>query len=291
MQKQSVNKPKSTDYHSEIKPTWCPGCGDWTIGFGLMQALADLGYEPHQVALVYDIGCTGNGADKIKAYTFKSLHGRAVITAVGIKYANHNLPVITMIGDGGMYWEGAAHWITSAQRNEDVTVFVADNQIYGLTTGQTSPTTEVGCKTKTQPEGTLDEPVNPIATSIAAGATFVARAWVGDPLHMQKMMKAAISHKGFAIVDILQTCVTFNQVNTLEYYRERVYKLEETEHDPTSKIQAYQKAEETGKTPLGIFYQINKATISDKYLPLKSRMPLFAQKPKTNIKPLLKLFQ
>ena len=291
MQKQPVNKPKPTDYHSEVKPTWCPGCGDWTISFGLMQALSSLGHHPHEVVITYDIGCSGNGADKIKAYTFKSLHGRALTTALGIKYANHNLPVIAIIGDGGMYWEGAAHWITLAQRNEDITVFVADNQIYGLTTGQTSPTTEVGCKTKTQPEGTLDEPVNPIATSIAAGATFVARAWVGDPVHMQEMMKAAINHRGFATVDILQTCVTFNHVNTLEYYRKRVYKLDEKNHDVTNKIKAYEKAEETEKTPLGIFYQVNKPTIYDKYPSLKSKTPLFAQKTKTNVKPLLKLFQ
>ena len=282
---------KPTDYHSEIKPTWCPGCGNWTISFSLMQALADLKLEPHQVALTFDIGCSGNGADKIKTYSFKSLHGRALLPAIGIKYANHQLPVIAMIGDGGMYWEGAAHWTAAAQRNEDITVLVADNQIYGLTTGQTSPTTEVGCPTKTQPEGTLDEPINPIATSIAAGATFVARAWVGDPTHLQTMIKAAINHKGFAIVDILQTCVTFNHVNTLEYYRDRVYKLEEVGHDFSNKLKAYQYAEETKKTPLGIFYQTSKPTINDKHQALKSTQPLYTQKTKTNIKPLLKLFK
>ncbi len=291
MQKQPANKPKPTDYHSEIKPTWCPGCGNFTISFGLMQVLADLGFKPHQVALTYDIGCSGNGADKIKTYSFKSLHGRAILPAIGIKYANHKLPVISMIGDGGMYWEGAAHWIASAQRNEDVTVFVADNQIYGLTTGQTSPTTELGCVTKTQVTGTQDEPINPIATSIAAGATFVARAWVGNPTHMQEVMKAAINHKGFAIVDILQTCVTFNHVNTLEYYRERVYKLDAKNHDVTNKIKAYEKAEETEKTPLGVFYQVEKPTIYAKHQVLKNNEPLINQKTKTDIKPLLKLFQ
>ena len=284
-------KTKSTDYHSEIKPTWCPGCGNFTISFGLMQVLAEMGYQPHEVVITFDIGCSGNGADKIKAYTFKSLHGRALLPAVGAKYANHSLPVIAMIGDGGMYWEGAAHWVAFAQRNEDIAVLVADNQIYGLTTGQTSPRTEVGCPTKTQPEGTLDEPINPIATSIAAGATFVARAWVGDPVHMQKIMKQAINHKGFAIVDILQTCVTFNPVNTLEYYRDRVYKLENVNHDKTDKIQAYKKAEEADKTPLGVFYQVKKPTIYAKHKPLRQKTPLVDQKPTTNIKPLLKLFK
>jgi len=282
---------RPTDYHSNVKPTWCPGCGNYTISFGLMQVLATMGYQPHQVVLTFDIGCSGNGADKIKTYSFKSLHGRALLPAIGIKYANHSLPVITMIGDGGMYWEGAAHWIAAAQRNEDITVLVADNQIYGLTTGQTSPTTELTCQTKTQPEGTLDEPINPIATSIAAGATFVARAWVGDPVHMQQIMKQAIDHKGFAIVDILQTCVTFNRINTLEYYRDRIYKLNETQHDRSSKTQAYQRAEETDKTPLGIFYQVSKPTTSDKHQALKNKTPLIDQKIDIDIKPLLKLFQ
>ncbi len=288
-----MSKKQSTsaaDYHTSNKPTWCPGCGNYTISFGLMQVLAHLGYQPHQVALTFDIGCSGNGADKVKTYSFKSLHGRALLPAIGIKYANHSLPVITMIGDGGMYWEGAAHWIAAAQRNEDITVFVADNQIYGLTTGQTSPTTTLGCQTKTQPEGTLDQPINPIAVSLAAGATFVARAWVGNPVQMQQIMKKAIRHKGFAIVDILQTCVTFNRVNTLEYYRERVYQLEDESHDATDKGLAYKKAEEKDETPLGIFYQVRQPTIYGKHQALQSNQALINQKTNTDIAPLLKLF-
>ncbi len=257
-----------TDYNSEIVPTWCPGCGNYVILSVLKQALAELNIPPYKTVITFDIGCAGNGADKIIANNFKVLHGRAILPAIGVKYTNPELTVIADIGDGGMYWEGAAHWIAAAQRNEDITVLVHNNQIYGLTTGQTSPTTEKNYPTKTYPTGTVDEPINPISVSIAAGASFVARGWVGDPSHLKELIKQAIQHKGFAIVDILQTCVTWNHLNTLAYYKERVYKLEDTKYDPTNKQLAYQKAEEahtTNKVPIGVFYKADKPTIYKKY--------------------------
>ncbi len=259
-------KVQITDYNSDITPTWCPGCGNFVINSVLKQALAELNIPPYKATITFDIGCAGNGADKIVANNFKVLHGRAILPAIGIKYANPELTVIAEIGDGGMYWEGAAHWIAASQRNEDITVLVHNNQIYGLTTGQTSPTTEEGYATKTYPHGTVDEPINPIAVSISAGATFVARAWVGEPVHLKEVIKQAILHKGFAIVDILQTCVTWNHLNTLEYYKSKVYKLEDTDYKPNSKEKALIKSLEIDKLPIGVFYKENKPTIYQKYL-------------------------
>ena len=259
-----------SDYSTDIIPTWCPGCGNYVINAMLKKALVELDIKPYNTVLTFDIGCAGNGADKIKGYNFKVLHGRAILPAIGVKYINPDLTVISIIGDGGMYWEGAAHWIAASQRNEDITVLVSNNQIYGLTTGQTAPTTEKDYPTKTYPSGTPDEPVNPIAVSISAGATFVARGWVGEPEHLKELIKQAILHKGFAIVDILQTCVTWNHLNTLDYYRERVYKLEDINHDTSSKIKALERALETEKTPIGVFYRENKETIYEKY-PLVSK--------------------
>ncbi len=261
-------------YNSPITPTWCPGCGNYVIHASLKGALIELGIPPHQVVMTFDIGCAGNGADKILGYNFKVLHGRAILPAIGVKYINPDLTVIALIGDGGMYWEGAAHWIAAAQRNEDIVVLVSNNQIYALTTGQTAPTTEHNYATKSYPSGTPFYPINPVAVSIAAGATFVARGWTGDPAYLKELIKAAIKHKGFAIVDILQNCVTWNHLNTLEYYRERVYKLDEAGHDPTDKQAAYQRAEEKDRVPIGIFYQVQAPSIYEEYPLVKKKAGL-----------------
>ncbi len=273
------------DYQTEILPTWCPGCGNYTINTVLKQALVELGLPPHQVVITYDIGCNGNGADKIRAYTFKSLHGRSLPPAIGVKYANHDLSVISIIGDGGMFWEGGAHWLASCQRNEDITVLVWDNQIYGLTTGQTSPTTQLNYPTKTWPQGTLDEPINPISVSLAAGATFVSRGWVGRPQHLKDLIKQAIKHKGFALVDILQTCFTFN--NQFKFYQGRTYILDQPIKD---KNQAYEIAEKKDKFALGIFHQVAKPTIQDKH-PLLKKSALIRQPLETKIDDLLEEFK
>ena len=286
--KKNSKKITVADYQASVVPTWCPGCGNFMIHAMLKQALVDLNIPPHQTVMTFDIGCASNGADKIKGYNVKVLHGRGILPAIGVKYTNPDLTVIANIGDGGMYWEGAAHWIASAQRNEDIVVLVANNQIYGLTTGQTSPTTDKDYATKTYPTGTVDEPINPIAVSLASGATFVARGWVGEPQHLKELIKRAINHKGFAIVDILQTCVTWNKLNTLEYYRNRVYKLEDKNHDTSDKLKAYKRAEELEKTPIGVFYEEKKPTIYEKY-PMVTKKSGLSVKNK-NINPLLNLF-
>lgn len=252
------------DYLTNINPTWCPGCGLYTMRNFLIQALFELNIEPHNLVITYDIGCNGNTADKIRSYGFKSLHGRSIPPAIGVKISNKNLNVISIIGDGGMFWEGPEHWITSAQRNENVTVIVCDNQIYGLTTGQTSPTTPKGVHTITNPDGGKDDPINPISISIASGATFVSRAWAGDPEHYKEVLKQSITHKGFAIVDFLSQCVTWNKVNTITYYKDIVYKLN-SDHDIKSKTKAYEIAEDSKKIALGVIYKTEKETTEDKY--------------------------
>ena len=277
--------PTIKDYQTNLKPTWCPGCGNYTINTVLQQALVDLKLPPEKVVITYDIGCNGNGADKIRTYTFKSLHGRSLPPAIGIKYANHDLTVIATIGDGGMFWEGAAHWIAACQRNEDITVLVWDNQIYALTTGQTSPTTQYGYPTKTTPQGNFDEPINPITVSLAAGATFVARGWVGQPSQLKEIIKAAIRHPGFAIVDILQTCFTFN--NQFQFYKEHTYTLDKP---LTDKSEAYRLAEDRERFALGIFYQIKKNSIKEKH-PLLKKAPLIHQPIDRKVTDLLKEFE
>ncbi|MBN1374084.1 2-oxoacid ferredoxin oxidoreductase [Candidatus Dojkabacteria bacterium] len=298
------------DYKTGIEPTWCPGCGAFTIKALLTQLLVQMGIAPHEVVITYDIGCNGNGADKVRSYAVKSLHGRSLLPAVGAKYANHKLPVISIIGDGGMFWEGAAHFLSLAQRNEDITVLVYDNQIYGLTTGQTSPTTPKGVQTVSTPYGAVDEPLNPVSTAIAVGATFVARGWVGQPQHLKQIIKKAILHKGFAIVDILTQCVTWSKIDMLEYYKDMVYGLETQDpyrsevdidesmvrnmnieaHDSANKLKAMELALREDKIPLGVFYRQEKDTLVDKFEPLK-KGSLVSQTQVPNIDDLMEEFK
>lgn len=274
------------DYTGIPTPTWCPGCGMYSIKATILQALVNLQIPPENLVIVHDIGCNGNNAGGIHAYTIKSLHGRAIPPAIGVKYANNKLKSIAIIGDGGNFWEGASHWIATLQRNEDITILVYDNQIYGLTTGQTSPTTQKGYPTKTYPNGTVDEPINPITTSIAAGATFVARGWVGDLSGLKEILVEAIKHKGVSIVDILTQCVTWN--NSFEHYKKVTYKLDD-DYDFTDKANAYNIGEDFSKIALGVIYKISAPTIEDKYPVLKGD-PLAYRTPNTKIDDLLKEF-
>ena len=274
------------DYMGVPTPTWCPGCGMYSIKATILQALVSLQIPPENLVIVHDIGCNGNNAGGIHAYTIKSLHGRAIPPAIGVKYANKDVKSIAIIGDGGNFWEGAAHWIATLQRNEDITILVYDNQIYGLTTGQTSPTTQKGYPTKTYPHGTVDEPINPITTSIAAGATFVARGWVGDPNGLKDVLVQAIKHKGVSIVDILTQCVTWN--NSFNHYKEVTYNLDDS-YDPSKKMDAYKIAEDYSKIALGVIYKKEAPTLEDKY-PVLQGKPLVHRIPDTNIEDLLEEF-
>ena len=187
---------------TSINPTWCPGCGNFGILGSIKASLDQLKIEPHQLSVVYDIGCSGNMADFVYAYGFHSLHGRALPMAAGIKLANHDLEVLTIIGDGGCFGEGVGHLVAIAKGNHDITVLTHDNFLYSLTTGQKSPTTPKGVKTPSTPQGSLEEAVNPIGLALINQATFVARGFAGDIPHLTTLLTAAINHKGFALLDV-----------------------------------------------------------------------------------------
>lgn len=263
---------KMYDTHEEC--AWCPGCGDFGILAALKEALAELEIKPHEVVMSSGIGQAAKTPHYINLNGFNGLHGRAVPPAVGIKLANKDLKVIINSGDGDSYGEGGNHLLHNIRRNIDIAHFVHDNQIYGLTKGQGSPTTDKGQKTSMQFEGTTVDAFMPLAFAITAGATFVARSFSGDKEHLVEVMKAAILHKGYALVDILQPCVTFNHVNTFKWYKENTYKLEEG-YDPTNKLEAIGKAMEWEKgIPLGIIYRVEREEYTDSISYLTQGKPL-----------------
>lgn len=247
---------KKFDTHEEC--AWCPGCGDFGILQALKESLTELELQPHQVVMSSGIGQAAKTPHYIKLNGFNGLHGRAVPPAVGIKLVNKDMKVIINSGDGDTYGEGGNHLLHNIRRNIDIAHFVHDNQIYGLTKGQGSPTTDKGQKTSMQFEGTTVDAFNPIAFAITSGATFVARSFSGDKDHLKAVIKAAIQHKGYALVDIFQPCVTFNHVNTFKWYKDNTYKLDES-YDPTDKMRALEKAMEWDNgIPLGIIYKEEK---------------------------------
>lgn len=245
-------------------PTWCPACGNWGIGVAIKQAFVQLGFNPSSVVVVFGIGCSGNMNDFLNAYAIHSLHGRAIPNAIGVKLANHRLPVVAVVGDGDCYGEGGNHLIHAARGNHDITVIVHDNGVYGLTTGQVAPTAQKGFKSKSTPSGIIEVPLNPLALVLTAGATFVAQTFAGDTFHMIEIIKQAITHKGFSLVNILQPCVTFNKINTYQYYKEHTYKLNADYRIDDYQL-ALQKSMEMSqeKFPLGILYQVNRPTYTD----------------------------
>ncbi|QHQ62598.1 2-oxoacid ferredoxin oxidoreductase [Anaerocolumna sedimenticola] len=262
------------DTFSTYETAWCPGCGNFNILRCLKTALEELGKDPFEVLMVAGIGQAAKTPQYISANRFCGLHGRSLPAAVAAKIANEKLTVIVNTGDGDSYGEGGNHFIHNIRRNVDITHFVHDNQIYGLTKGQASPTTGEGHKTDVQINGNSNTPFNPILMAISAGAGFVARSFSGDTEHLISVMKEAISYKGYAFVDILQPCISFNKVNTFAFYKNRVYHLEDN-YDPTDKMAAFGKALEFGdKIPIGIIYRETKADFHAKNQILKSGEPL-----------------
>jgi len=242
-------------FDTHISPTWCPGCGNFGIFTALKQALVQLKIAPHQVVVVTDVGCSGNMADFINTYVFHSLHGRTLPPAAGIKLANHNLPVIAVIGDGGCYGEGLTHYINLMRGNHDITVLVHDNYLYSLTTGQCSPTTIKGTKTKSTPEGTIEEALNPVALALANHATFCARGYAFEIPDLTKLITEGIKHTGFSLIDILQPCITFNKSQTLDWYQKKIYKLNSVFK---TKGEAFKESLKIDKLGVGIFWQEKK---------------------------------
>jgi len=247
----------SIQQYGEFETSWCPGCGNFGILKSLKQALAELNRAPHEVIVSSGIGQAAKAPHYMNCHMFNGLHGRSLPVAQGMKMANPEMTVVCQSGDGCSYGEGGNHFLAAIRRNLDITLLVHNNQIYGLTKGQGSPTTTRGQVTKTQPDGVESEAFNPVATAIAMKAGFVARAFSGEPGHLVEMIKAGINHKGFALIDVMQPCVSFNKVNTFGWYKERSYFVEG--HDFTDWSAALQLADEfPEKLPLGILFQIDK---------------------------------
>ncbi len=242
-------------------------------------AAGKLGIKPEELFTVSGIGCSSNLPGYIHAYGVHSLHGRAVAVASGVKFANQDLHVVVTGGDGDGYGIGLGHFVHAMRRNLDLTYIVMNNQIYGLTTGQASPTTMKEVRTKSTPRGNAELPLNPIALAIVSGATYVSRAFSGEPRHMADIIAGGIAHKGFALVDVFSPCVTYNKINTYPWFKKRVYKLgDEPDYDVTDFRGALARAYEWGdRIPLGLFYQDDQPTYEESE-PVLKEGPLVHQK-------------
>jgi len=257
---------------------WCPGCGNYTILECLKAALEQTGKRPSEVLVAAGIGQAAKTPQYISANAFCGLHGRSLPAAVAAKIANKNLTVIVNTGDGDSYGEGGNHFIHNIRRNVNITHFVHDNQIYGLTKGQASPTSVLGIVTGVQTDGNFNEPLNPVLLAIASGAGFVARAFTGHKENLISLMRQAIEYDGYALVDILQPCVSFNKTNTFAWYSKRVYELDES-YDCKDKAAAMQKAMEfDDRIPVGVLYLEQKSTFHSKNHVLKQGIPLLERK-------------
>lgn len=241
--------------------SWCPGCGNFRILRIMKSALSDLNLKPKDVVYVSGIGQAAKFPQYINCNYFNGLHGRSLPVAMAIKVTNPEMIVIAESGDGCTYGEGGNHFMHTILRNPDITNIVHNNQVYGLTKGQASPTSQYGFKTPVQVSGVTNEPINPIALAIALDASFVARTYAGNQEHAVKVVKEAMQHEGYALVDMLHPCVSYNKINTYQWYKENTYVMEG--HDPADKEEAFKKANERGKLPLGIFYKKQKPTFSE----------------------------
>ncbi|MDQ7797705.1 MAG: 2-oxoacid:ferredoxin oxidoreductase subunit beta [Candidatus Edwardsbacteria bacterium] len=260
-------------YNSPDEIAWCPGCFNHSILKAIKQALSDLEIPPHQAVFSSGIGQAAKLPHYLKCNLFNGLHGRALPVATGIKLANHQLQVIAEGGDGDGYAEGGNHFIHAARRNIGLTYLVHNNQIYGLTKGQTSPTSESGFASPTTPLGNFNFPEQPLTMAIASECSMVARGFAGDAGQLAELIIEGLKNPGFSFIDILQPCITFNKVNTLKWYQERVYKLP-PEYDPYDKTAALARAQEWGdKIPTGIIYRNNRVPL-EKQLPQISRTSL-----------------
>jgi 2-oxoglutarate/2-oxoacid ferredoxin oxidoreductase subunit beta len=267
------------DLKGKVDPDWCPGCGDFGVLAAVQKALVELQIPKHEVATISGIGCSSNFPGFIDTYGMHTLHGRALPVASGMKLANHAMTVLVTGGDGDGFGIGAGHFVHTMRRNLDLTYIVMDNQIYGLTTGQTSPTSRIGMKTKSMPFGNVDAPVNPISLALAAGATFVARGFSAEQKHLTELIKRAIQHKGFSFVDVFSPCVTYNHDNTFQWFRPRVKKLEDNPaYDPTDFQAAVEKSLLWGdEIPIGLFFERNDIPTAHDAEPVLKSGPLVHQ--------------
>ncbi|MDA8334548.1 MAG: thiamine pyrophosphate-dependent enzyme [Peptococcaceae bacterium] len=248
---------------------WCPGCGNFAIRQAVAQALGRCELEPNRVVLVSGIGQAAKLPHYINTNIFNGLHGRAVPAATAIKAVNHDLTVLVTTGDGDCYGEGGNHLLHAFRRNPDITILVHDNQVYGLTKGQASPTSEYGFVTKLQSHGVKNEPLNPVALAVAMDASLVARGFAGDIQGLAALIALAVKHRGLSLVDIRQPCVSFNKLNTYAWYRERVYYPEEGTHDPSDRVAAFRLALTWGdRIPLGVIYRRERPVFEEQFAAL-----------------------
>lgn len=248
------------DDKENIDIAWCPGCGDFSILKILKETLSELEINPKELVICSGIGQAAKTPHYLNCNVFNGLHGRALPPATAIKTVNPKLTVIAISGDGDMYGEGGNHFLSAIRRNPNITNIVNNNMVYALTKGQASPTTQKGFVTAVQSSGVSSEPFNPIATAIAQDASFVARAFCGDIEQSKEILKKAIQHKGYSLVDIFQPCVTFNKINTFKWFKENTYYLDEN-YDYSSRVNAFGKSIEVEKLPLGIFYINENKTV------------------------------
>ncbi|MCK0470835.1 2-oxoacid:ferredoxin oxidoreductase subunit beta [Halalkalibacter sp. APA_J-10(15)] len=244
------------DFRNKVKPNWCPGCGDFSVQAAIQRAAGNIGLEPEELAVVSGIGCSGRISGYIHSYGFHGVHGRALPIAQGVKMANRDLTVIASGGDGDGFAIGMGHTIHAIRRNIDVTYIVMDNQIYGLTKGQTSPRSEMGFKTKSTPSGSVESALNVMEMALTAGATFVAQSFSSDLKGLVALIEEGINHKGFSLINVFSPCVTFNKVNTYEWFKENLTKLDDIkEYDPSNRLLAMQTLMEHDGLVTGLIYQ------------------------------------
>jgi 2-oxoglutarate/2-oxoacid ferredoxin oxidoreductase subunit beta len=253
------------DFDDKIDIAWCPGCGDFAIRKSLMEALSELGLPAEKVVLVSGIGQAAKMPQYINTSFFNGLHGRGLPPATAIKAANPDLTVIAVGGDGDMYGEGGNHFLHATRRNPDITLMVHENMVYGLTKGQAAPTTRTGMKTPVQVSGVFEKPLNPISLAIALDVTFAARVFCGDMDRTKEVLKRAILHKGFSLVDIFQPCITFNKINTFKWFKENTYYLDDS-YNPGDRSEAFKKALEEEPFPLGVIYETGHRSTFDENL-------------------------
>ena len=275
-----MNKKNRFELNEKTDIAWCPGCGDYAIRTSLLNALEELNISKENLVLVSGIGQAAKMPQYIQSSFFNGLHGRGLPPATAIKATNPGLTVIAEGGDGDMYGEGGNHFLHAARRNPDITLFVHDNMVYGLTKGQAAPTTQEGMKTPVQVFGVFEKPINPIALAISLDVPFVARAFCGNLEETKEIMKAAIQFKGFALVDIFQPCVSFNKLNTYQWFKENTKPLPK-DHDPTNRKMAFERALEEGPFPLGIIYRNDQRKPFEENLNVYKNIktPLFQRNP------------
>ncbi|MBS2969065.1 2-oxoacid:ferredoxin oxidoreductase subunit beta [Metabacillus sp. KIGAM252] len=263
------------DFRNDVKPNWCPGCGDFSVQAAIQRAAANTGLEPDQLAVVSGIGCSGRISGYINSFGFHGIHGRSLPIAQGVKMANRDLTVIASGGDGDGFAIGMGHTIHAIRRNIDITYIVMDNQIYGLTKGQTSPRSEAGFVTKSTPNGSVESALSVIELALTAGATFVAQSFSTDLKDLTSLIEQGIQHKGFSFINVFSPCVTYNKVNTYDWFKENLTKLNTIEtYDPSNRISAMQTVMEYNGLVTGLIYQDKNRASYQEMIQGYSKQPL-----------------